>query len=148
MAERTAEFILGLLGGIIGILAVPGLLIMGAVIAGFGGSFGLFGAAILGGILSVVALVGAAFVKSRPKIAGVIMLVCGLFGLFVALGLWIGALLLIVAGIVALIRKEKTSALPPPPMSPQVAYCPTCGNKLSFIQEYKRWYCDNCQKYA
>src|SRR3989337_1493583 len=100
MAERTAEFIIGLVGGIIGILAVPGLLLLGAIVAGLGGSLGIFGAALLGGILSVVGLVGAAFVKSRPKIAGAIMLVCGFLGLFVALGLWLGALLFIVAGIV------------------------------------------------
>ena len=147
MTERTAEFIIGILGGIIGILAVPGLLLLGVVVAGLGGTLGVFGAAIVGGILSVFGLIGAAFVKSRSKISGAIMLVCGILGLFVALGLWIGALLLIVAGIISLIRKEKTS-LPPPPMSPEVAYCTTCGKKMSFIGDYKRWYCESCQKYV
>lgn len=26
--------------------------------------------------------------------------------------------------------------------------CPTCGSPLNYIEEYKRWYCYNCQKYA
>ena len=149
MAERTPEFIIGLLGGIIGILAVPGLFLFGAFIAAFGGGAGIFGAAIVGGVLSIIGLIGAAFVRSRPKLSGAIMLVCGIIGLFVALGLWIGALLLIVAGIVALFRKEKSTQVPPPPPpTQQVTYCTTCGKSMRFIEQYQRWYCDNCQKYA
>jgi len=149
LPERTAEFIIGLLGGIIGILAAPGLFFLGAIIAGFGGGVGIFGAPVIGGILSVIGLVGAAFVKSRPKIAGAIMIVCGILGLFVALGLWVGALLLLVAGIVAVIRKEKPIQLPPPPTpTQQLFYCTTCGKPMSFIEQYKRWYCDNCKTYA
>ena len=30
---------------------------------------------------------------------------------------------------------------PPPPT------CPTCGQPLTYIQQYQRWYCQNCQKY-
>jgi sporulation protein YlmC with PRC-barrel domain len=26
--------------------------------------------------------------------------------------------------------------------------CPTCKGPLSFIQQYQRWYCYKCQKYA
>jgi UPF0716 family protein affecting phage T7 exclusion len=37
---------------------------------------------------------------------GVIMLISGLLVLFVVLGFWLGALLLLVAGIVALVRQE------------------------------------------
>ncbi len=151
MAERTAEFILGLLGGVIGLLVVPGLFFLGAILAGFGfgSGAGVLGAAVAGGILSVIALVGAAFVKSRPRVSGAVMLVCGFLGLFVALGLWIGALLLMVAGIVALIRKRgPAEVVPPPPPSQQAYYCTTCGKQLTFIEQYKRWYCNNCKTYA
>ena len=40
---------------------------------------------------------------------------------------------------------------PPPPPPPPVAatqMCPTCGNPLTFIQQYGRWYCYNCKKYS
>lgn len=26
--------------------------------------------------------------------------------------------------------------------------CPTCGKPLTYIEQYKRWYCYNCKKYA
>lgn len=26
--------------------------------------------------------------------------------------------------------------------------CPTCGKPLTYIEEYKRWYCYNCSKYV
>jgi len=29
---------------------------------------------------------------------------------------------------------------PPPP-------CPKCNSQMNYINEYKRWYCDNCRKY-
>ena len=34
--------------------------------------------------------------------------------------------------------------------SPQTTspVCPTCQGPLSFIQQYQRWYCYKCQKYA
>ena len=40
-------------------------------------------------------------------------------------------------------------AAPPPVQQPPAAYsCPTCGNTLTFIEQYQRWYCYKCQKYA
>lgn len=37
---------------------------------------------------------------------------------------------------------------PPPPAQPQTPLCPHCGKPLTWIPQYKRWYCYNCQKYA
>lgn len=48
-------------------------------------------------------------------------------------------------------------ALAPQPMGPQPVaqpqqaqqpVCPTCKGPLSYIQQYQRWYCYRCQKYA
>jgi predicted amidophosphoribosyltransferase len=25
--------------------------------------------------------------------------------------------------------------------------CPTCGKDMRYIQQYDRWYCDNCKAY-
>jgi hypothetical protein len=32
---------------------------------------------------------------------------------------------------------------PPPPPNP----CPGCGHQLTFIEQYKQWYCFNCKEY-
>jgi hypothetical protein len=37
-----------------------------------------------------------------------------------------------------------TYAQPAPPPPP----CPTCNQPLTLVQQYNRWYCDNCQKYV
>ncbi len=146
MAERTAEFILGLVGGIFGILSAPGLFLLGGFIAAFGGPATLLGAAVGGALLSIIGLIGAAFVKSHPKAGGAVMLISGFFGLFVALGLWIGALLLIVAGIVALIRKEKPIETAQPAIQ-STYYCTNCGKPLTYLSQSKKWYCEDCKTY-
>ena len=35
----------------------------------------------------------------------------------------------------------------PPPEEEGKKMCPTCGNEARWIEEYERYYCDNCQKY-
>ena len=74
----------------------------------------MLGWALGGVILSVIGLVGAAFVKNHGRAAGLMMLISGLLGLFVALGFWIGALLLLVAGIISLIKRERPMPDAPP----------------------------------
>jgi hypothetical protein len=37
---------------------------------------------------------------------------------------------------------------PPPPPMAAAQTCPTCGQPLTFVQQYNRWYCQNCKKYA
>jgi len=150
MAERTPEFVLGLAGGILGLVAAPILFLAGGILAAFGLSSGvtLVGVSVVGGILSILGLIGAAFVKSHPKASGAVMLLSGLLGLFVVLGFWLGALLLLVAGIVALLRKEKPSTPPPPPPTQTKFFCTNCGKPLTYVQEYQKWYCEGCKQYA
>jgi len=40
------------------------------------------------------------------------------------------------------------NAPPPPPPPPPQPSCPTCGQPLTFIQQYNRWYCYRERKYA
>jgi hypothetical protein len=35
---------------------------------------------------------------------------------------------------------------PPPPMPPSQA-CPTCGQQLTYVPQYCRWYCYTCKEY-
>jgi len=39
-------------------------------------------------------------------------------------------------------------AAPPPPPPPGAATCPTCGGPLTYVEQYQRWYCYKCKKYA
>ncbi len=41
-------------------------------------------------------------------------------------------------------QANPTAAVPPPPKS----ICPTCGQQLTYIQQYNRWYCSAEQKYV
>jgi hypothetical protein len=149
LAERTPEFVLGLAGGILGLVAAPILFLAGGILAALGLRSGatLLGISVLGGILSIIGLIGAAFVKSHPRASGIMMLLSGFLGLFVVLGFWLGALLLLVGGIVALLRKEKRTP-PPPPSNQTVVFCTNCGKPLTYVQQYQRWYCENCKQYA
>lgn len=36
---------------------------------------------------------------------------------------------------------------PPPPLSGPQYPCRTCNQPLTFVNQYQRWYCDNCRKY-
>jgi len=51
-----------------------------------------------------------------------------------------------------LLKREKfvgQTMVPSPPPS-QVAgppTCPTCGQRLTFVEQYGKWYCYNCRKY-
>jgi hypothetical protein len=37
---------------------------------------------------------------------------------------------------------------PPPPPMAAAQTCPDCRQPLTFVQQYNRWYCQNCKKYA
>jgi len=40
------------------------------------------------------------------------------------------------------------SGAPAPPSAPAAPACPTCGRPMTYVQQYQRWYCQNCGKYA
>lgn len=43
---------------------------------------------------------------------------------------------------------SRISRVPPPPPATSVQTCPTCGQQMTFVQQYGRWYCPNCKKYV
>jgi hypothetical protein len=47
----------------------------------------------------------------------------------------------------ALRRRGRAATVTVPPQAQQVSYCSTCGKPLTWIPQYSRWYCYNCQKY-
>jgi len=36
---------------------------------------------------------------------------------------------------------------PPPPAQPQANTCPVCRGPLSYVQQFQRYYCNNCRQY-
>ncbi len=45
------------------------------------------------------------------------------------------------------VEKAKPKPPPPPPPKKVEKPCPICGNELTYIEKYDRWYCYNCGKY-
>lgn len=102
---RTAELILGLLGGIIGLVASVAALFIG----GMGSVFHAEGASQivsfgwLALLASIVGIVGAVFVKSKTKFAGWLMIISAVVGLIsIYLFYIIPTILLGIAGLMAL----------------------------------------------
>ncbi|MBO3842198.1 MAG: hypothetical protein FGF48_07260 [Candidatus Brockarchaeota archaeon] len=61
--------------------------------------------------------------------------------------LGIAGLALAVAGAASSGKAPQYYQNPPPPPEPAY-YCPTCGNPLTYIPQYRRWYCHHCRKYV
>ncbi len=108
--KRTAEFVLGLIGGIFGIIVAIIVLTMG----GLGGALGAEGAATVSThgwfvmLFGVIGIVGASLVNSWTIGAGIFMLVSAIGGLISASLFYIlPFILLIIAGLMALLRKKK-----------------------------------------
>lgn len=109
--KRTGEFVLGLIGGIIGILAGLSGTFLGALAQAFNvdqaGTVST--AAWVAVLLSVIGLIGACIVKRRTMLASIFMLVAGIGG-FICLSMLyiVPGILLLIAGIMGLVRKDRT----------------------------------------
>lgn len=111
--KRTAEFVLGLIGGIFGIIGgILALTIGGAAVA-----FGAKGGATVGVLgfvamlLSILGIVGAAIVKKNSKLGGVFMTIAAVGGVICISAFYIlPGILLIIAGLMGLIKKSSKAA--------------------------------------
>lgn len=108
--KRTAEFVLGLIGGIFGFIGA----IIALTVGGLGGAFGAEGALTIttlgwfAMLFSVIGIVGASLVNSWTIGAGIFMLVSAVGGLICISFFYIlPFILLVIAGLMALLRKEK-----------------------------------------
>jgi len=98
--SRTLEVVLGVLGGVFGL--------SGGVIALIFSAFesSIFGLAVSAILASIVGLVGAVYVTQNPKNGGIILIISAVW-LLISISAFgvIGAVLLGIAGLAALIRK-------------------------------------------
>jgi hypothetical protein len=110
--KRTAEFVVGLIGGILGILAGLSGVFFGAVATAFevdGGSM-VSGASWIAVALSVLGLIGAAVVKNKTMLGSILMLIAAIGGFICISFLYIlPGVLLLIAGIMGLVRKDRST---------------------------------------
>jgi len=105
--NRTAEFILGLLGGIVGLFFSIGLTILGGLLTDFEMIMMVIG--LLSVVFSILGIVGSIIVKSKPKKGGILMLISAVGGSVCLIQLFaMSWLFLLIAGLMGIFRKGKT----------------------------------------
>ena len=105
----TVEFILGLIGGIIGFFAGIAAILIGSIASAFSvnSASNVIGLGFGAIIFSIIGIVGTAIVKSKTKIAGYLMIISAVGGLICISAFYIlSFILLIIGGIMAVRYKE------------------------------------------
>ncbi|SIS60117.1 hypothetical protein [Salimicrobium flavidum] len=107
--NRTTELALGIIGGLIGFGGAFFALFIGSVDAAFNETSEIGGLGVSAFLFSSLALIGAILVKFKAKLGGWIMLISGI-AILISISLFgvIPALLLVPAGLMGILRKEKT----------------------------------------
>ena len=164
-----ASIAIGNWGPAIGALAIAGIFgfVPGGLIAGYvnfrfhrmgenmemaGLSAGFFAAVVfmfIDLILSVEAAIMNTAVAANIFIGWILTVVFG-FIFFTVGGYLSGMLERRPFAVPAMFDLSKLQRSPPPPPAPggAIQACPICGQPLTFVQRYGRWYCGNCKKYA
>ena len=110
--KRTAEFVLGLIGGIFGIICPFVALLIG----GMGAAFEADGANTVIGLgwgavaLSILGIVGSVMVRSKEKVGGIMMTVAAIGG-FICISIiyLLPGVLLLIGGLMGIFRKDKAT---------------------------------------
>ncbi|CAM4365209.1 DUF4064 domain-containing protein [Bacillus albus] len=110
--KRTAEFVLGLIGGIFGILCA----FIALFIGGLGSALEADGANTVIGLgwgavaLSVLGIIGSVMVRSKAKVGGIMMTVAAIGG-FICISLiyLLPGVLLLIGGLMGIFRKDKAT---------------------------------------
>ncbi|AAY60560.1 DUF4064 domain-containing protein (plasmid) [Bacillus cereus] len=110
--KRTAEFVLGLIGGIFGIICA----FIALLIGGMGAAFEAEGANTIIGLgwgavgLSILGIVGSVMVRSKAKAGGIMMTVAAIGG-FICISIFflLPGVLLLIGGLMGIFRKDKAT---------------------------------------
>lgn len=108
--NRTAEFVLGLIGGIFGFIGAIMALFIGEVDAVFStsGTSSITGLGWMAFLFSILAIIGAVQVRSNAKRGGIMLLVAAVGG-FISISMFylVPGILIVIAGIMGVSRKEE-----------------------------------------
>lgn len=103
-------FAMGLIAGIFGIFAALLAMMFGGIGEAFGaeGAGQITGLAIAALLFSILGIIGASISKSKPKLAGMLMLISGIAG-FICISLFyiISGILFIVAGFMGIFTRKQ-----------------------------------------
>ncbi|WP_163528758.1 DUF4064 domain-containing protein [Halobacillus ihumii] len=114
--DRNSEFILGLIGGILGFFSAFFAIFIGEIDAAVSetGASAISGLGWAAFLFSTLAIVGAILVKSKTKIGAIMMIAAALGGLIsISMFYLIPAALLLIAGIMGVVRKDRAVAKSP-----------------------------------
>lgn len=104
-------FAMGLIAGIFGIIASIMAMVIGGVDAAFSdsGTSQITGLAVSALLFSILGIVGAAMTKSKPKVAGWLMLISGVAG-FISISMFyiLSGVLFVVGGLMGILAKKPT----------------------------------------
>lgn len=110
--KRTAEFVLGLIGGIFGIICA----FIALLIGGMGAAFEAEGANTIIGLgwgavgLSILGIVGSVMVRGKAKVGGIMMTIAAIGG-FICISIFflLPGILLLIGGLMGIFRKDKAA---------------------------------------
>ncbi|MBC6309480.1 DUF4064 domain-containing protein [Listeria sp. FSL L7-1582] len=116
--NRTAEFVLGLIGGITGVIASGTAMLLGVFMTAasavtledFGSFFGLgaIAAGVLVFLMSVFAIVATCLIKTNVKFWGIMLIIIGGVGFILIQFIWVvPGVLLLISGIMCVARKPQ-----------------------------------------
>ncbi|WP_144513692.1 DUF4064 domain-containing protein [Bacillus mycoides] len=110
--KRTAEFVLGLIGGIFGIICA----FIALLIGGMGAAFEAEGANTIIGLgwgavgLSILGIVGSVMVRGKAKVGGIMMTVAAIGGFIcISIVYLLPGVLLLIGGLMGIFRKDKAA---------------------------------------
>jgi Protein of unknown function (DUF4064) len=107
--RRTTEFVLGLLGGLIGVGSAFFALIFGSVDEAVNGSSEVTSLGGIALVVSLIAIVASVLVKFKAKLGGWLMVATGVVGLVcISLFYVLPFVLLMIAGLMGIFRQPKS----------------------------------------
>ncbi|MEK5251557.1 DUF4064 domain-containing protein [Bacillus sp. FSL R9-9530] len=110
--KRIAEFALGLIGGIFGIICAFIALLIGGMGAAFEaeGADSIIGLGWVAVALSILGIVGCVVVKKNAKIGGIMMTVAAIGGFIcISIVYLLPGVLLLIGGLMGIFRKGKAT---------------------------------------
>lgn len=103
--NRTAEFVLGLIGSILALLTSMLFVVLMAFVSSTGVAAMVSILAFLGVALSLTALVFSCLVNKNPKVSGIVLIITGILIALTNFLQILFSILILISGIMCLVRK-------------------------------------------
>ena len=104
---RTAELVLGIIGGIFGFLGSIFSMSVGGIVSAFDGGNLIFVLGISAMLFSILGLVGGLITEKKRKLGGTFMVIAAIAGIVsISFFFVLPGILFLIGGVMALFRKE------------------------------------------